>query len=148
MKKFFTLFAMVAMALTMQADMYIVGSDPFGNWHTYAGQKMEDNGDGTYSLTVELSGTIWFVFADNLTPTDALTYQSMSLPLMSPFLYGKRETCPLAFTKKRSHWYVTDRRPSILRPILEFFDSTAFFPEGSSAFKGNTSIERKYKGSS
>jgi len=72
MKKFFTLFAMVAMALTMQADMYIVGSDPFGNWHTYAGQKMEDNGDGTYSLTVELSGTIWFVFADNLTPTDGV----------------------------------------------------------------------------
>lgn len=72
MKKFFTLFAMAVLALSMQADMYIVGSDPFGNWHTYAGQKMEDNGDGTYSLTVELSGTIWFVFADNLTPTDGV----------------------------------------------------------------------------
>lgn len=69
MKKIFTLIAMVAFALSMQA-MYIVGSAPFGDWHTNAGMEMNDEGDGIYSLTVELSGTIWFVFADNLTEND------------------------------------------------------------------------------
>ena len=67
MKKIFTLIAMAALALSMQAGMYIVGGAPFGEWNTSDGMEMNDNGDGTYSLTVELSGTIWFVFADNLT---------------------------------------------------------------------------------
>ena len=67
MKKIITLIAMTALALSMQAGMYIVGGAPFGEWNTSDGMEMNDNGDGTYSLTVELSGTIWFVFADNLT---------------------------------------------------------------------------------
>ena len=67
MKKIFTLIAMTALALSMQAGMYIVGGAPFGDWNTSDGMEMTDNGDGTYSLTVQLSGTIWFVFADNLT---------------------------------------------------------------------------------
>lgn len=67
MKKIFTLIAMVALAMSMQANIYIVGSAPFGDWKTNQGMLMDDNGDGTYSVTVELSGTIWFVFADALT---------------------------------------------------------------------------------
>ena len=67
MKKVFTLIAMAVFALCMQANIYIVGSNPFGDWQTNAGMEMNDNGDGTYSVTVELSGTIWFVFADGLT---------------------------------------------------------------------------------
>ena len=70
MKKIFTLIALAVFALSMKADMYIVGSNPFGDWHTNQGMQMNDNGDGTYSLTVELSGTIWFCFADALTPND------------------------------------------------------------------------------
>ena len=69
MKKIFTLIAMAVLALSMQA-MYIVGSNPFGDWHTNAGMEMTDNGDGTYTATAELSGTIWFVFAESLTETD------------------------------------------------------------------------------
>jgi hypothetical protein len=67
MKKIFTLIAMAVLALSMHANIYIVGSDPFGNWQTNDGMLMNDNGDGTYSVTVELTGTIWFVFADGLT---------------------------------------------------------------------------------
>lgn len=67
MKKFFTLFAMALLALSMQADIYIVGGAPFGGWNTSNGMLMNDNGDGTYTVTVELSGTNWFVFADGLT---------------------------------------------------------------------------------
>ena len=67
MKKIFTLVAMAVLALSMQAGIYVVGSDPFGGWKTNQGMEMTDNGDGTYSLTVELSGTLWFVFADGLT---------------------------------------------------------------------------------
>ena len=67
MKKIFTLIAMAVVAMSMQADIYIVGSTPFGNWQTNDGMKMNDNGDGTYTASVELSGTIWFVFADGLT---------------------------------------------------------------------------------
>mgnify|MGYP002624605254 CR=1 FL=1 len=67
MKKIFTLIAVAAFALSMNAEIYIVGNDPFGGWDTSNGMVMNDNGDGTYSLTVELSGDLWFVFADNLT---------------------------------------------------------------------------------
>ena len=69
MKKIFTLIAMTALALSMQAGIYIVGGDPFGGWNTSDGMAMNDNGDGTFSVTVTLSGTNWFVFADGLTET-------------------------------------------------------------------------------
>jgi len=70
MKKIFTLIAMAAFGLSMQASMYIVGTNPFGDWHTNQGMEMTDNGDGTYTLTTEVSGTIWFCFADALTEND------------------------------------------------------------------------------
>ena len=51
------------------AAMYIVGNAPFGDWHTYTGAEMTDNGNGVYTyVTDQINGTVWFVFADNLTP--------------------------------------------------------------------------------
>ena len=67
MKKLFTLIAVAAFALSMQASIYIVGNEPFGNWNTASGAEMTDNGDGTYTLTTHLNESIWFVFATGLT---------------------------------------------------------------------------------
>ena len=67
MKKFFTLLTMAMMlAFSSQAAYYIVGNVPFGNWDPGNGVQMNDNGDGTYSFTATISGTIWFVFASGL----------------------------------------------------------------------------------
>jgi hypothetical protein len=67
MKKIFTLFAMTMMlAFSSQAAYYIVGNDPFGNWDPGNGVQMNDNGDGTYSYTATISGSVWFVFASGL----------------------------------------------------------------------------------
>ena len=50
------------------AAMYIVGNNPFGDWHTYAGVEMTDNGNGVYTyVTDQIGSTVWFVFADGLT---------------------------------------------------------------------------------
>ena len=49
------------------AAIYIVGDSPFAGWHTYNGTEMTDNGDGTYSYKATISGSVWFVFADQLT---------------------------------------------------------------------------------
>ena len=46
------------------AAMYIVGSDPFGNWNPGGGVEMTNNGDGTYSYTTTVDGTVYFVFGD------------------------------------------------------------------------------------
>ena len=48
------------------AAMYIVGNIPFGNWNPGAGVEMTDNGDGTYSYTATINGTVYFVFGDAL----------------------------------------------------------------------------------
>ena len=57
------------------AAIYIVGDSPFAGWHTYNGTEMTDNGDGTYSYKATITGTVWFVFADQLTagPSDDWT---------------------------------------------------------------------------
>ena len=51
-------------SLNANAAMYIVGAAPFGGWNPGAGVEMTDNGDGTYSYTVELNGQVGFVFGD------------------------------------------------------------------------------------
>lgn len=51
-------------------NYYIVGSEPFGDWHTNAGAKMSLNNNGTYSYTATINGANWFVFADGLTTVD------------------------------------------------------------------------------
>ena len=67
MKKIFTLLTMTMMlAFSSQAAYYIVGNDPFGNWDPGNGVQMNDNGDGTYSYTATISGSVWFVFASGL----------------------------------------------------------------------------------
>ena len=71
MKKCFHLILILMMSvlatLPAQASIYIVGNDPFGNWNPAAGVEMADNGNGVYTYTTYISGTVWFVFADGLT---------------------------------------------------------------------------------
>ena len=52
--------------LPAQAAIYMVGNTPFGNWDPANGVEMADQGNGTYSLTVNINGTVWFVFSDGL----------------------------------------------------------------------------------
>ena len=50
--------------LNANAAMYIVGQSPFGDWNPAGGVEMTDNGDGTYTYTATINGTVNFVFAD------------------------------------------------------------------------------------
>ena len=61
-----TMLALAAVLTTLQASaaMYILGDYPFGAWDLNNPAEMNDNGDGTYSYTARLSGTMYFVFAD------------------------------------------------------------------------------------
>lgn len=49
-----------------RAAMYIVGNDPFGGWNPDCGVEMLDRGNGLYSYTAVINGSVWFVFADGL----------------------------------------------------------------------------------
>ena len=61
------LFVMLALVgMKANAAMYIVGNIPFGDWNPGAGVEMTDNGDGTYSYTATINGTVYFVFGDGL----------------------------------------------------------------------------------
>ena len=67
MKKLFTLFSMMLMlAFSSQAQYYIVGNAPFGDWNPGGGVEMTLNADGTYSYTATINGSVWFVFASGL----------------------------------------------------------------------------------
>lgn len=50
--------------LPARAAIYMVGNNPFGDWNPGNGVEMADQGNGVYTLTVSISGTVWFVFAD------------------------------------------------------------------------------------
>ncbi len=56
----------VMLAFSSQAACYIVGDAPFGGWNPGEGVEMTLNGDGTYSYTTAVNGTIYFVFATGL----------------------------------------------------------------------------------
>ena len=56
----------VMLAFSSQAAYYIVGNDPFGNWDPGNGVEMTDNGNGTYSYSATITGSVWFVFASGL----------------------------------------------------------------------------------
>ena len=66
MKKYIimTIVALVLAILPAQAAIYMVGNTPFGDWNPGRGVEMTDQGNGTYTLTVNIGGTVWFVFAD------------------------------------------------------------------------------------
>ena len=66
MKKYYLLTIMVVVLAMMpvQAAIYMVGNTPFGNWNPGNGVEMTNQGNGTYTYTVNVSGTVWFVFAD------------------------------------------------------------------------------------
>ena len=56
---------MALIGINANAEMYIVGTAPFGDWQPDAGVEMtNDNGIYTYKTTI--SGTVWFVFATQL----------------------------------------------------------------------------------
>ena len=56
----------MTIALASHASIYIVGAAPFGGWNPASGTEMEDAGNGIYTCTAHLTGTVWFVFADGL----------------------------------------------------------------------------------
>ena len=58
---------LVLATLPAQAAIYIVGSGPFGNWDPAHGIEMTDQGNGIYTLTININEIVWFVFADGLT---------------------------------------------------------------------------------
>ncbi len=67
MNKYYRLLTIMALVLTVmsaRAAIYMVGNNPFGDWNPGHGVEMTDQGNGTYTLTVSISGTVWFVFAD------------------------------------------------------------------------------------
>ena len=68
MKKLTLVLSMLIALVDFNANaaMYIVGSNPFGNWNPGNGVEMTDNGDGTYSYTATITGTVYFVFGDGL----------------------------------------------------------------------------------
>jgi len=67
MKKIFTLLtALVLSVMSANAAIYIVGNDPFGGWDPANGVEMTAVGDGTYTYTATISGSVWFVFSDGL----------------------------------------------------------------------------------
>ena len=69
MNKYYLTTIMVLLLALMpaRAAIYIVGNAPFGNWNPAGGVEMQDKGNGTYTLTANVSGTVWFVFADGQT---------------------------------------------------------------------------------
>ena len=59
-----TIMAVVLALMPARAAIYMVGNIPFGNWNPANGVEMTNQGNGTYTYTVNVSGTVWFVFAD------------------------------------------------------------------------------------
>ncbi len=69
MKKYLllTMMALVLAFRPAQAAIYMVGNHPFGDWNPGNGVEMTDTGNGIYTLTANVNGTVWFVFADGQT---------------------------------------------------------------------------------
>ena len=69
MKKYYmlTIMALLLAFLPARAAIYMVGNNPFGDWNPGGGIEMTDHGNGVYTLTANVNGTVWFVFADGQT---------------------------------------------------------------------------------
>ena len=61
---YWTIVMLVLAVLPARGAIYMVGNQPFGDWNPANGVEMADQGNGTYTLTAAISGTVWFVFAD------------------------------------------------------------------------------------
>jgi spore coat protein CotH len=61
-----SIMALVLAVVPAQAAIYMVGNTPFGDWNPGNGVQMTDQGNGIHTLTVNISGTVWFVFSDGL----------------------------------------------------------------------------------
>lgn len=68
MKKLTLVLSMMIALIGLQANaqMYMVGSVPFGNWNPGGGVEMTLGNDGLYTYTATISNTVYFVFADGL----------------------------------------------------------------------------------
>lgn len=66
MKKYYlmTIMALVLAIVPAQAAIYMVGNTPFGDWNPGNGVAMTEQGNGIYTLTTTINGSVWFVFAD------------------------------------------------------------------------------------
>ena len=66
MKKYYiiTIMVLVLAILPVRAAIYMVGNAPFGNWNPGSGVTMTEQGNGIYTYTANINGTVWFVFAD------------------------------------------------------------------------------------
>ena len=67
MKKLTLILSMMLALVGIHANaaMYIVGSNPFGNWDPSKGVEMTLQNDGTYTLDATLvQNDIWFIFAE------------------------------------------------------------------------------------
>ena len=62
-----TIMALLLAFLPARAAIYMVGNNPFGDWNPGGGIEMTDHGNGVYTLTANVNGTVWFVFADGQT---------------------------------------------------------------------------------
>ena len=70
MKKYYCFMMLMVLVLAFtpaRAAIYMVGNHPFGDWNPGNGVEMTDRGNGIYTLTINVSGTVWFVFADGQT---------------------------------------------------------------------------------
>lgn len=64
-RRLLTVWMLVVLALLpAHAAIYMVGNTPFGDWNPNGGIEMTDAGNGNYTLTATIDGTVWFVFAD------------------------------------------------------------------------------------
>ena len=68
MKKLTLILSMMIALVGFNANaaMYIVGNVPFGDWNPGGGVEMTNNGDGTYTYTTTITGSVYFVFGDGL----------------------------------------------------------------------------------
>ena len=68
MKKFFTLFCIALAAITANAEVWIVGNAPFGNWTPSTGMQMTETAEGSNIFTAEftITGRTWFIFTTQL----------------------------------------------------------------------------------
>ena len=54
-----------------EEGIFIIGNEPFGNWHPESAVKMEQNGD-IFTYEAEINGDVWFIFSGDYGTWDAV----------------------------------------------------------------------------